>query len=85
MRREGPGPWGVRVRVRLQIRFRCGRRGELATGANPELAVDVACVGADRLDAHSQYESDLCVGVTLLEQWKHFGLTLGQQAHSRGG
>ncbi len=84
MRREGPGPWGSRVRVRLPIRFRCGWRGELATGANPELAIDVACVGADRLDTHSQCESDLCVGAILLEQGKHFGLTLCQQAHTWG-
>jgi hypothetical protein len=59
--RGGPGPWGARVPVGLLIRFTCGRRGKLATGANPELAVDVAGVGADRLDAHLQGESDLCV------------------------
>ncbi len=84
MRPEGAGSGGSRVRVGLLIRFRCGWRGELATGANPELAVDVACVGADRLDTHSQCESDLCVGATLLEQGKHFGLTLCQEAHTRG-
>jgi hypothetical protein len=82
MGREGAGSGGSRVQVGLLIRFRCGWRGELATGANPELAVDIACVGADRLETHTQGESDLCVGVTLLEQGKHFGLTLCQQAHT---
>jgi hypothetical protein len=84
MRREGPGPLRSRVQVRLLIRCRYRWRGELPTGANPELAVDVARVGTDSLDTHPQCESDLCVGATLLEQGKHFGLTLGQQAHTRG-
>ncbi len=61
MGRRGPGPLGARVPFRLLSRFRCGRRGELATGVNPELAVNVACVGADRLDTDPQGESDLCV------------------------
>lgn len=61
MRRGGPGSWGVRVSAGLLTRFMCRRRRELATGANPELAVDVTCVGADRLDTHPQGESDLCV------------------------
>lgn len=62
MRLEGTGSKGARRGwIGLLIRFRYGRRGKLATGANPELAVDVACVGADRLDTHPQGKSDLCV------------------------
>jgi hypothetical protein len=61
MRRDGAGSGGARVSAGLLIRFMCRPRGELATGANPKLAVDVACVGADRLDTHPQCESDLCV------------------------
>jgi hypothetical protein len=61
MRRGSPGSWGARVSAGLLTRFMRRRRGKLATGANPELAVDVACVGADRLDTHPQGESDLCV------------------------
>jgi hypothetical protein len=60
-RREGQGPWGARVLAGLLTQLMCRRRGKLATGANPELAVDVARVGTDRLDTHPQGESDLCV------------------------
>jgi hypothetical protein len=61
MGREGAGSEGARISAGLLTQFMCRRRGKLATGANPELAVDVACVGADRLDTHPQGESDLCV------------------------
>ena len=61
MRREGLGSWEARVSTGLLTRFMRRRRDEFATGANPELAVDVACVGPDRLDTHPQGESDLCV------------------------
>ncbi len=61
MRRDGAGSGEARISAGLLIRFMRRRRGKLSTGANPELAVDVACVGADRLDTHPQGESDLCV------------------------
>ena len=61
MRRRGLGSWEARVSAGLLTRFMRRRRGKLATCANPELAVDVACVGTDRLDTHPQGESDLCV------------------------
>ena len=61
MRRDGAGSGGARISAGLPIRFMRRRRGKLSTGANPELAVDVARVGADRLDTHPQGESDLCV------------------------
>jgi hypothetical protein len=76
----GPGSWGTRVSAGLLAPFMRRRRGELATGANPELAVDVVCVGADRLDTHSEGESDLCVRVTSLQQGEHLDLTPRQQS-----
>jgi hypothetical protein len=60
-RREGAGAGEARVSAGLLTRFMRRRRGELTAGANPELVVDVACVGPDRLDTHPQGESDLCV------------------------
>ena len=60
-RREGSGSREARVSAGSLARFMRRRRGELATGVDPELAVDVACVGADRLDTHPQGESDLRV------------------------
>jgi hypothetical protein len=57
-----------------------GGGGEIATGGDAELAVDVARVRADRLDAHPQGERDLRVRVTALQQGQHLDLTPGQQS-----
>ena len=59
-----------------------GRGGELAAGGDPELAVDVARMGTDRLDANVQSEGYLRVGVAQLEQRQHFALAPAQSAYA---
>jgi hypothetical protein len=78
-RRGVPAPGGLSGLSTLRFRVERRRAGELAARGNAELAVDVAGMGANGLDADVQDESDLRVRLTLLEQRQHFGLTLAQQ------
>ena len=55
------------------------RRAQLPPGADAQLAVDVARVGAHRLDADVQRGRDLGVGAPALQQLQDVGLARGQR------
>ena len=60
------------------------RRAQLPPGADAELAVDVARVGADGLDPDVERGGDLGVGAAALQQLEHVGLAGGERRRAGG-
>ena len=83
-RADNPRGLGMHDRVLVDGCWSTRRRlGQFQARLHAELAIDVARVGADRLDTDVQRRGDLRVGAALLEHDNQLGLAWGQQVRSR--